>query len=437
MEYGSDLTGRMQEFLTAGGGMGVLLVWLGVVLGLTLAFLNKRKWMVALFLIFLTFSGIAIAALDSGSTLLRWGMIFLLGLTCISGMKFPGSPAIMLGIVGLLGLVAGLSSVAPMYTTQRSGLLIVFATLMAAAIAHEAATIKDVQGLIRCFNIAAGVFMILGLISLRSLRAGERFSGSNAGAPLFVLTGGLLLPYAMYGAMVWKEKMWRIYCVFLTGGLLLLCLISGQRTGTFAGIIGCLPLLSRVSSRKLLASGMVLAICAGIVVAASMLLPEQTNFVKERFVSTDTTGRAEIWQVALEQCLAEPWFGHGIGMSILATRAGVHNAYLAAWYDTGVLGLVLFVGAYLLTAWRSWRLAWQRQSLEAKELGRLLLGVTVACLAAGFFEESIFSPSNMAAFVGLSSGILSWRLWAIVKESPQQVDGYDWPLEPYLAYRSY
>jgi len=82
----------------------------------------------------------------------------------------------------------------------------------------------------------------------------------------------------------------------------------------------------------------------------------------------DATGRGEIWQRVLGLVDQHPVLGWGwIGywwpgiptLADLAHRNGVtylqaHDAYLDVWMQTGVVGLVLFVGYVLTTLSRSW-----------------------------------------------------------------------------------
>ncbi len=423
---GSDLIARLEMFLETAGGVGVIV--LGLLL-LSLMFLSVLGWrmvLVALFVAALMFSGAAVLSLDAGSTLFRWTIIFALALTCIRGMRSPGLPAIMLGAVGFLALLSGLRGQFPLYSIQRSILLMVAALPMAAAIAHHLRTVNDVTRLLKMFLWAAGLYAVLGMAFLPSLRAGTRFAGGFRGAPLFIMTGGMLIPFVLWGAIRERAGVTRWYCVIVLICIGLICVISAQRTGAFAGFIGCLPLLIRFRFKKILA-GTGLVLLAGVAVYVfAVLVPEQAAYVVERFWSTELSGRREIWAHGLALCLDAPWLGHGIGG--LGEATGFHNAYLAVWYNGGLLALVIFTGAYLIMCFRSFKLIRLRVGAEINDIGRLFLGLSLACLATSFFEESIFSPSNMASFVGLtiSIGVTRMRVLirdtTVISETPERSD---------------
>lgn len=61
------------------------------------------------------------------------------------------------------------------------------------------------------------------------------------------------------------------------------------------------------------------------------------------------SGRAYIWEKAVEIIRAEPWLGHGFEKKIALTASAddlyshAHNAYLQYWYIAGVLGIGLFL----------------------------------------------------------------------------------------------
>jgi O-antigen ligase len=74
-------------------------------------------------------------------------------------------------------------------------------------------------------------------------------------------------------------------------------------------------------------------------------------------------GRTDIWAFAWDEIWVHPLIGHGY--SSFETWASehwtgvdkgiafaTHNSYLEAWYSTGLIGLLFFVGAFLVSVWR-------------------------------------------------------------------------------------
>ena len=76
--------------------------------------------------------------------------------------------------------------------------------------AHTLKDRKDIARLCTAFIIAGVIWGCLGALSLRQLASGaeggERFSGSNVSAGVFVQTGGLFLPLRALGLAAEMER---------------------------------------------------------------------------------------------------------------------------------------------------------------------------------------------------------------------------------------
>lgn len=407
-----DLFDRIASFAEAAGPIGLTLVGVAGVVLLLLTITGSRMTLLGLYALLLMFSGFTVESINLGSTLMRWVVMFLIAMTCFSGARYPGTPAVLLSLYAVMGML--LSPLAPslVYALQFSLLLLVLSFPTASATAGRIRTVDDVHRLLKLLIAAGGLYVILGLSSLGSLTSGHspaaRFSGATSSAPLFVLTGGLLLPVALWGALQTGLKQWRVYCVVIALCTGMLCLVSGQRTGTLAGFIGCVPLLLRFGVKKVGLGLAMLALGLALVWGVLSLMPAQREFVIRRFTSADTTGRFERWTMAVTMCLRKPWLGRGVAASNLSF--GFHNAYLVAWYEVGVLGLVLYAGAFFLMAWQALRLTLKRTSRQVSDVARLMLGLTLANMAAAFFESKLNSPSNVAMFMAVMSSVILVRL---------------------------
>ena len=395
--------------------MGLIGGALVVLALLIVAVLGKRTFLLGAYLLLLMFSGFTVPAIDAGSTLLRWVVMFLIALTAARGVRSPGLPAVMLGLYAAYGLMTAPASPLSLWSAQNALLMLVATLPMAAATADHLRSLDDVYKLHKMFLLAGGVYVVLGLASLGSLKAGSRFAGASSSAPLFVLTGGLLLPVAVWGAMCPHLRAWRWYCIAVAVCTGMLCILSGQRTGTLAGFIGCLPLLARLGIRRL-AMASALIILGGLTVAVVLrFMPDQADFIYRRFFNFDTTGRSLRWDLALALCLEEPWLGHGMGTSSM--NFGFHNAYLATWYEGGIFGIVFYTGAFLLMGGMALRLILRRHLEEISDLARLVLGLVLANLAAGFFESKLTSPSNIAMFVAVVASVVLAGMKRVLRQA--------------------
>jgi O-antigen ligase len=119
------------------------------------------------------------------------------------------------------------------------------------------------------------------------------------------------------------------------------------------------------------------------------------------------SGRIDLWRAALHGWHDHPWFGLGAGnfqgkaLDLLQTTPGVntaaqyvaagrvvHNAYLEALTELGVVGFVLFVAVVGLTFWslgRTWR---QARSARDRTLERFAVALLVSLV--GFCVSMVF-----------------------------------------------
>ncbi|MCE5278169.1 MAG: O-antigen ligase family protein [Planctomycetaceae bacterium] len=407
-----DVFGRFDRFYDAAGLAGAIIVILLLLALLIMTIAGKRWWLLTIFVAALMFSGHVNDRLDSGSTLLRWAIMFLMALTALRGIGNPGLAAIMLGTMAIVGLVGSFRAPSLFFAIQKSGLLFILVIPMASAMAASIQTRSDVRRFLLILLFGSSIFLVLALASLGELR-GSRFGGATKNAPLFVQTGGMLLPVVLWATLAIKVKWLRAASAAIGMGIATICVLSGQRTGTFAGFIACVPLVgARLGIKRLLMALVIVAATALVAYQVLSLFPAQKEFVMKRFTSADTTGRMGLWQAAYEGCLTAPWLGHGVG-SNATLGFGFHNAYLGIWYDQGLLGLSLYAGALLALLGQSLRLMLPRHCEEDREYGRLFAGIMLGSIVAAFFEVKLDSPSNFFIFMTAAVSVMVSRLAAI------------------------
>lgn len=127
----------------------------------------------------------------------------------------------------------------------------------------------------------------------------------------------------------------------------------------------------------------------------------------ERSVAEDP--RLAIWPFAEQKIRERPWFGHGFAKEILGaefaaklgdrTLTHAHNAFLSVLLQTGVIGLVLFLGLYAATAWRFAGYARSRDEALAR------VGVAGLAILAGLVLKNVtddfFVRSNLRFLWGI------------------------------------
>jgi len=143
------------------------------------------------------------------------------------------------------------------------------------------------------------------------------------------------------------------------GLLVLACVATGTRSPMFAAM--CLALPAAKSAFRVRITWIDIAITAGVLATAywSLITWTGTHEVTEDFDSRMSTGSLQ-WRIAFWQnflVFDNPdalWFGHGVGSADeLATDLGEtralgymfapHNDYVRLYYDTGLIGELLFL----------------------------------------------------------------------------------------------
>jgi O-antigen ligase len=142
----------------------------------------------------------------------------------------------------------------------------------------------------------------------------------------------------------------------------------------------------------------------------------EPSTVFDRGDSDVSSGRFEIWQIALQEWSDQPIAGTGFGDSSgIQAETGIptmsaHNAYLTTLVETGLIGLVLLL-ALLASVFVWWR---TRPALS-------LLAASVVVVLNGAFESSLV---NLGSPVTLMSWLVLAGLAAstLARTEPQEAD---------------
>ena len=429
----SDLFARLGDFFQKAGVVGMSAIILILLILAVLALLNKRTALLYVCLASMMFSGAApTVGVAEGAVLLRWIVMVLVALTAVQSATSPGLPLIMLGGMAVYGVITSPLSPSLGYSLQMGVLLFIVTVPFAAAVARHLRTLEDVHGLLRMYLAAAGLLVFLGLLKLPELvradvdTVGHRLGGMTS-TVVFVLQGGIMLPICLWGATQPRLHRWRTYCFVVALSIIVLSLISGTRTGTFAGFVGCLPLLSRVGFKKVFVGVGMIVLAALLFYALASLVPERSSRLLDRYVHNIvggdyTTGRYRLWSMALGNCIQDPFIGHGLGTEITQGYIS-HNAYLKAWWELGLGGVLLFMGAYAIMGVQALRLMLSHYSQEIRDLGRVMFGVLLTLTSAGFFEGKLLSPSNVTIFTTALLGVMLVRTSTLVRQGAYSTGG--------------
>ena len=299
-------------------------------------------------------------------------------------------------------------------------MFVVYALLVAAAVERshgEERFITPVVVSVFVMALLAVIFVALSGVSLSDLAgtfARQFFSkiGMHANdlGRLYATAYALLLfTWDRTGSMSLKTVL------AIAMALVCVALVLTFSRGAFFGfiLVNIIYLVSRRSLKTIVAAVLLVPLAA--LLAPGAIWSRVTMGV-DAGANEVTAGRTnEIWAPLMPEIFKSPVWGDGLG-SVLWSNAMLegrlplvghpHNAYLQAFMDLGVIGIVLLLGFWIYS-WRHFR----RLSRDARvkpELQGYFEGAAaglVAFLAAGFAGSSL-EPEPAQAFLWLSIGVM-------------------------------
>ncbi len=102
--------------------------------------------------------------------------------------------------------------------------------------------------------------------------------------------------------------------------------------------------------------------------------------------SINTEGRSTAWRIVWDRYQTSPIFGHGAGDSDIVVRAETHqdghphNDYLRILDDSGIVGFVLWISAYLTMIWKTRRAVDQSAAQPVRAAFLALIGIGVVMM---------------------------------------------------------
>ncbi len=251
--------------------------------------------------------------------------------------------------------------------------------------------------------VAAGG--LLQLLGMGSLFEGYRLQGAtNAGWLSFAAYAGFAV--AVHEAFRTSR---RRFAYFAALNLVIAILTLG-RMGVFACVLFALVYAAASGGLrdKLGRLGMAAGVATGMVAAIFIFA---WPFLEARMFADDgglvnMSGRDQLWSRYFEEFLLSPVLGQGIGS---ASRLGnwfalPHNEYLRILVETGVVGLVLFIGAVAL---------WARQLLARVDAdGR-------AFLIAAFVSLAVYATTDNVLI--MPPALLLFAYFGIMLQRPRRV----------------
>jgi len=364
-------------------------------------------------------------AVSSAALLGRW---YFLGLACLVALTRigPGAGAMF----GLTAAWAALNLIGAVYSPGIEqgfvrGLyfsLILVGVMMSFGPPHT--TTEDVVKFIRGMALSGALLALLHLIFLAKSGGaglGRYTSFYAASQPMSLATATVCLP------MIWtllSKRGGKLFPLIL-GGLLINIIVliaSTQRTAMFS-LAGATAIMLMFYQAR----GAILAVVVGagivlIVVPVAKALTSQ-EFVAERFGSLDTKGRYYMWQIAFKEAMGSPIIGHGSGAATYFGQGEFgrkfHQAYLAVFYDFGVVGLFVFLAMIASGTLYGLGLARSRDPTR-KSIGVFTVAALAMVSATGLVETGLADTANQTAVLLY----FSLAMAAGVSRLPEQARGF-------------
>ena len=228
--------------------------------------------------------------------------------------------------------------------------------------------------LLYCALVPLFLYVILipiGLIHL-SKNGPDGLFGPRAVTTFLLIILSLSLANWKY-AVSRKQKRLGIFISLVTFSLILFTL---SRMTTITGLV--LIALFRLKSpkfTKVFIGGTLGMVLAGLILLGIPSFRERLFFstprnINEVFSSFDTQGRGNYWTVTYAHAIQSPWIGWGPGTARILiantyyqgrfSEYHPHNEYLQVFHDTGIIGLLLVLSAWIpiqLSYWKKWLVA--------------------------------------------------------------------------------
>lgn len=331
------------------------------------------------------------------------------GATAVSGRLRRWHPMHLVGIAFLLWAGAGLFFIHSghrlpyKYTTYAQ----LFAVLW--IIWEIAPSWSRLTGLMMAYVFGGYVAAVATLMLYRQ-QASElkRFAAVESDPNSLAMTLALGLPMAWYLGMTYRNPFLRWTCRgFIVAGLVAIGL-TASRGGMVAATIALMivPLtMTKLSPGRLIAAVVMLAL-AGTLAAA--YIPDR---IVQRLATTGTEvedlslgGRFKLWEAGFKALTERPLAGYGAGFWRGAVSPWLgpnpqvaHNSFLSVAVETGVIGLLLYLGMFLAVF-----LALMRLPSFERRVALVLLATLVVTMLPLSWDDQKSVWFVLAALLGLS-----------------------------------
>lgn len=238
--------------------------------------------------------------------------------------------------------------------------------------------------------------MLAVLDGVRNFIAGneavfQRFAVSNTDPNDYALILALSIPMA-WDLFAHQRAPWRLLNLLFVPLALVAIILSGSRGGAIAAVVGLMAFPIGFASLDRFGKRTLVVILTAVIMAVPFVWSEIVEAVGSNIERISTVGseitsgtlneRSVIWEAGMEAFTARPLIGVGGGAFPAAIekssglRELAHNTFVSVAVETGVVGLLLFVGIIVVVAVPLVRYLSFRTMPGLILLATLLIGIT-------------------------------------------------------------
>ncbi len=254
---------------------------------------------------------------------------------------------------------------------------------------------KEAEGLLIFFSLGSLILAVM-VLTLGKVDGSEYVGrmtlsvlGRNQdpnGLAALVLGGALY----SFNKIFQSKKFWYLYAVAF-----LIQIIAMFFTGSRGAMLSFVAAMLVFGAVKIPRGKRIPVIIISLIVIAAgffalkELLPYRLFrrlFDFSTYSSASGFGRMKLWETALAKLVESPIFGFGTNGHIayfsqtLGSEFAVHNTYLCAAFEVGIVGLLLFMTPIFVSL---------KSAFARKDT--IVLTILVACLVAAFFLDALYS----------------------------------------------
>jgi O-antigen ligase len=243
----------------------------------------------------------------------------------------------------------------------------------------------------------------------------KRFTAVESDPNSLAMTLALALPMAWYIGMTNRNAILRWVCRGVIAVGLGAIGLTASRGGMVAATVALLivPLtMTKLSPGRLVAAVVLLTLSGAL---AAAYVPEK---IVQRLATTGTEvedlslgGRFKLWEAGVKALTERPLTGYGAGFwrSAVAPWLGpnpqvAHNSFLSVAVETGIVGLLLYLGMFMAVF-----LALMRLPSFERRFGLVLLATLVVAMLPLSWDDQKSVWFVLAVLLGLSQAVMVGR----------------------------